>query len=278
MANVISTKNSMRSLVRAISVMQSFTPNELELGGVDIARKVGIPKTTAYRILETLAEGGLLERNEKTGKYAIGPVFYALGRLYLSTTDVLKTAEPVIETLNELTNESVHMGIFVKGDVILVIQEESRHAVRYAPPAGTLIPAYASAIGKVFLSELTEAELDRLYPEERLRPLTKKTVASKTELRERLEQIRKTGVSIEQEGTYEGIEGIASVIHDASGRAVAAMVFPIPTYRMNQSYRERLATLIKLGCSLTSYRLGYQDKVNPIHDIEDIRLWWEQNK
>jgi len=92
-----------------MSVLKSFTPSELELSATDISRKVGIPRTTAHRVLANLTEGRMLERELKTGKYTIGPAIYALGSLYLSTTDVLKAADPVTKILNELTGETVAM-------------------------------------------------------------------------------------------------------------------------------------------------------------------------
>ncbi len=65
-------------LQKAISVLKSFTPEKLELGPSDISRKVGIPKSTVFHILSNLAEGGLLNRSGKKGKYTIGPELYIL--------------------------------------------------------------------------------------------------------------------------------------------------------------------------------------------------------
>lgn len=272
------TTNTMKSLVRAMSVLKSFTLSELELGGADIVQKVGIPKTTAYRILAYLTEGGLLEKNPMTGKYMIGPTLYSLGSLYLSTTGILKATEPVIKTLNNLTNEAVNVGILDKRYMAVIMKEESRDAFRFSLHIGSVIPAYTSAMGKALLSELTEAEIDNLFPEERLRQLTKKTIATKSELKRELEQIRKTGVSFDREGSTEGVDGIASVIRDVSGKAVAAMSITPPSFRINEGKRERFANLVKLGASLASYWLGYQDTANPVRDIEEIRSWWEQNQ
>ena len=259
-------------------MIKSFSPNELELGSTDMSKKTGIPIPTAYRILSTFAEADLLEKNVKTGKYKIGPAFYALGSLYLSTIDVTKVAEPVIKMLNNLTNEAVTVAILNKGNIVLVMEEESKYSFRFADHIGSIYPAYATAVGKMLLSELTETELDGLYPEERLEPVTKKTIATKTELKIELEQIRKTGVAFNSEGTFEGAEAIGCAIRDASGRIVAAIGLPVPLFRMNQTNRERIATLVRLGSSLVSYRLGYQDPVNPVRDIEEIRSWWEQNR
>jgi len=217
------TTNSIRLVSRVISILKSFSPNEPELGVTEIASRTGIHKATTHRILISLAQGGLLERNSRTSKYRIGPATYIMGSLYLSTTDIQTAAETVIQELNELTGEAVSMSILDRGNVILMITKESKYAFRLHVHIGSILPAHASAMGKVLLSELAEAEIDRLFPEEILRPITKKTVATKTDLKLMLEQIRKTGISFDREGSYEGSEGIASAIRDASGKAVAAV-------------------------------------------------------
>lgn len=270
--------NTHKSVLRVVSVLKSFGPDNLELSAAEIRRKAGIPKTTVYRILPSLDASGFLEHSPETGKYRIGPGLYMLGSLYLATTDILKAAEPVVKTLNDLSGEAVSVSILDKDTVIFVMTRESKYAFRLHVHVGSTLPAYASAMGKALLSELTEAEIERLFPEERLRPITRKTVATRTALKLLLEQIRKTGISFDREGSYEGAEGIAAVIRDAGGKAVASMAITVPLLRLNQSVRERLATLIKLGSDLISYRLGYQDMDNPVRDLQEIRYWWEENQ
>jgi len=267
-----------RLLSRAVSVLKSFTPSEPELTASEIARKVGIPKTSAQRLLASLSDGGLLEKSAETNKYKVGAEIYMLGSLYLSTTDFLKAAEPVVMTLNDLTDEAVTVSILDKGYVTLVMREESKYGFRWAYHIGSIQPAYAAATGKALLSELTEEELDSIYPEESLRPITKKTIATKKELKLELKRVREIGVAFTSEELFEQIEGVACVIRDASGRAVAGMSIAVPVFRMDDHKRQRLARLVKLGCNLASYRLGFQDKTNPVHSIEEIRSWWEQNE
>jgi len=273
---VMKAENFSRSILRVISILESFTPNELELSATDISRKVGIPKTTTYRMLAALTGGGLLDQYPETGKYRIGPELYILGSLYLSTTDVLRAAEPVVRTLNDLTGETVNVGILDKRHITVVMKEESRHAFRFSSHVGTTLPAHGSGMGKALLSELTDPELDNLYPEERLLLITAKTIPTRTELKLDLKEIRKTGIAFNREGVHEGVEGIGCVIRDASGKAIAAMSISVPVFRMNEAIRKRLATLARLGASLINYRLGYRDPTNPVHDVEQIRSWWEQ--
>jgi len=271
-------KSSIKSLLKAVLVIKSFSPDALDLGVTEASRKSGIPKATTHRILTTLSEGGLLEQNKRTGKYRIGPGLYMQGSLYLSTTDIFKAAEPVIKELNDLTSECVYIAILYGANVALVMKEESKYDFRLATHVGSILNIYASGMGKALLSELTEAEIDSIIPGERLPPRTKNTIATKTELKLELEQIRKAGISFDMEENAEGVTGSASVIRDSSSKTVAAMGIPVPSFRTNQATRELIATLVRLGSSLISYRLGYQDMANPVRDIQEIRSWWEQNK
>lgn len=270
--------NFSKSVERTVSVLKSFTPRDLELTPVEISRKVGIPKTTIYRIMATLARTGILEYNEKTGKYMVGPELYSLGSLYLSATNITKAAEPVIRELNRLTGEAINVSIFDKGHAILIMKEESESFLRFAVNIGTIIPAYASSMGKVLLSEFSDERIDTLYPNERLQPLTRKTITSKKVLKRELEQIRKTGLSYSDGGTYEGLFGIATLIRDANGKGVAAASINLPSIKSNSIDKEKLGVLIKLGANLISYRLGYENMVDPVRNIREITSWWERNQ
>jgi len=268
--------NSSKSLNKAISVIKSFSPQELELGPAEVARKVGISRATAHRILTTLAANSLLDQDKQTRKYTIGPVLYFLGNLYLSTRDILKAAEPIMKTLNELSRETLNLSIFNKGYITIIMKTLAKSPYRLDIHLGEMVPAHSSAMGKAFLSELTKEELDKIYPDEKLKPLTEKTVKTKTALISQLERIRKSGISYSKEEHFEGIESNASVIRDFNGRAVAAISMPVPVFKTNELILERLGTLVKMGASLISYRMGYMD--NPVRDIKEICTWWEQNK
>ena len=276
---MMTTSNSMRSVIRTISVLKTFSPNEPQLTAFNVAQKLGIPKPTIYRILACLTKAGLLEKKPGTGTYVVGPALYTLGSLYLSTTDLFTAAQPVIKTMNDLTAEVTNLAILDdKGYITYVMREESKHALRHFVHVGSTAPAYAHALGKALLSELTEAQIDSLYPEEKLKPLTRKTVSTKTELKYELEQIRKSGVAFNFEQAYEGVEAVAAVIRNAVGKAIAATAIPVPIVRMNEVRRKKLASLIKMGAGLISYRLGYHDEAQLIYNIEDLIARWEKNK
>ena len=266
-----------RLISRAALVLKSFTPEELELSAADVSRKVQIPTTTAHRMLAALTKSGLLERNAETRKYTIGPEMFVLGNLYLQKMDLFQAAQPVVKTLNELTKESINVAILDKGNCIWVIREDSHHGLIDNIHVGSNFLAYCPALGRALLSELTETGIDSLYPEEKLQQITNKTISTKTELKLRLKQVRESGISFDSESTIEGVVAFASLIRRADGIAVAALGIALPKNRMNPKKHELFTSLIKMSASLTSYRLGYKDMVNPVSSIEEIRSWWTQN-
>jgi DNA-binding IclR family transcriptional regulator len=270
--------NYFKSLRKALLVLKCFNPDEVELSGTEISRRVGIHRTSAYRILNVLIEEGFIEKNERAGKYTLGRALYALGGLYLSSKDILRAARPVFTTLNELTSEVVSMAVLDNGNAVSVLREESKQPIRYSHRIGQTFPAYATAMGRALLSEFTNEEIDGLYPEEKLQKLTPKTVDNRTDLKLLLEEIRKTGVSFNIEGSIEGLEGIASLVHDSNGKAVGAVSFAVPAFRMNKVRRTQFATLIKMAANLISFRIGYQNHPNPVHSIQEIESWWKENQ
>jgi len=272
------TKYHANSISKAIGIMKCFTPDQIELGVTEIAREIGLGKSTTHRILNILVENGILKKNSVAKKYMIGPELYFLGSMYLISDVLLEAATPVIKTLNNVTGEVVNLSIFEKCYAIIVMREESKHELRWSRHVGSVLPAHSSSMGKAFLSELTEAEIDSLYPAEELPQITTKTIRSKMELKKELEQIRRDGISVDNEGTVEWIIGIATLIRDASGKAVAAISIATPLIRVDDTKRAIYTSLVKQGASLISYLLGYRDQDNPIKNLQEIVSWCERNK
>ncbi len=268
---------SIKSLHKAVLILKCFTQKEFELTGAEIRKKVGWHKATVYRFLSVMLELGLLDKTNN--KFRIGPLLFTFGNLYLSTTDILIAADTVVEKLNKLTNEAVSVALLDKGYVTMIMRREtSSHSFRWAINQGSSFPAYASALGRALLSELTDTEVDKIYPSKKLKKITPKTITSKDELKKIFQQVRKDGFATSSEQSVEGVEAVASVIRESSGKAIAAISIQVPIFRMNKETRIVLGELVSMGSSLISYRLGYQNNEYSIFDVKEIDLWWEKNK
>jgi len=269
----------MSSLQKTIAILNSFSPDKPELTVSSIADNLNIPRSTVYRILSILTKAGLLEKKPGKGTYVVGRTLYTLGSLYLSTTDLYHAAEPVIQAINDITGEVTNLSILDdKGNITMLLREESKHPLRHVVHVGSSAPAYTRASGKALLSALTDEEIDRLYPEEKLKQLTSKTIATKTGLKHELEQVRENGFAFNSEQAFEGVEAVAAVIRNVKGNAIAATAIAAPIVRMNDVKRQKFASLINIGAGLISYRIGYQDRTQSVCKVEDLYLWWQQNQ
>lgn len=279
MGRFMSEKDIAHSVLKAVSILKAFEPGELELSIAQISKKVGIPKTTARRMIVTLASTGLLEQSNRTGMFKIGPALYMQGNLYLQASDFLTEIRLVAGTLGELTGETITASVFDKDkfSITYVLVQDSIYPLRWDIQVGKTIPAHVTATGRAFLSELDDTEIDELFPGERLPAVTKNSITDKAELKKELAEIRQTGVAFDMERFSEGLEGAASLVRDASGKTVVGMVIAALSLRMNEFKRVKHAELIKLGAGLASYRLGYNDPSLKVHDLEELRAWWQQN-
>lgn len=269
----------MNAIIKAMSVLKCFTHDEPVHSASSISYRLGIPIATVYRILASLVKAGMLEQTDKRGHYIVGRDLGVIGSLYFNTQSLITTAEPVIKVVNDLTAESVNIAVLDdRGYVTFIIKAESKHIFKIGVHIGSTAPAYALAVGKSLLSELSDEEIDRFYPEEALRPLTRKTVGTKTELKRELQRVRETDVALCVEQASEGTEAVASLIRDASGKGIAAMSICAPTARLNEAMRAEYATVVRLGASFISYRLGYHGAVNPIRTIEEMVARWKKQQ
>ena len=272
-------KRYFKSLDKVISILNCFTEDRPELRTSEVSQILGIHRVTAHRLLETLSEARLLEKVRSRGAYTVGPELYRLGTVYLHNTSMNTVAAPVVKKISKLTGEVVAIHILDKrGHVQVLMRGERKNGFRWSAQVGSILPAYACAGGKALLSELTEVEIDNLYAEERLKRLTAGTISTKTQLKTELETIRVKGVAFNHGEDYEGIEAVASVIHDVTGKAEASLIIAAPLLGESRIQREQWDKLVKLGASLISYQFGYRNDNLVVRNLEEMVFRWEQHE
>jgi len=270
--------NYVRSVCRTISILKSFTTSECKLSGAELARKVGLSVTTVHRLLACLSAGGFVARDNTTLKYSIGPEMYRIGNLFLLSSNLATVAAPIAKSIKDMTNEGVSISILIHDTIMTVLREESEFSLGLHLHIGSLLPAHATSSGKALLCDLTEAEIDNLYPEENLPTRTKKTLSTKTHLKQELELVRAAGIAFCREESYEGVIAIASPIRDTTNKVVASVSISVPIFRINKLKETTYSELISIAAGVISYQLGYQSKYITITNLEGMYSWWHKKK
>src|ERR671928_170712 len=153
--------NFVQSVDRAITVMELLSRRGWS-GVTEVANDLGINKSTAYRVLTTLRDRGLVEQDAATEKYRLGFGLVLLARAVRADLDILRCARPVCERLSEQTRETVTVAVLEGDDAIVIHQTISRSSALNVDWTGRHTPLHVTAAGKVFLAHMPDDQRDSI--------------------------------------------------------------------------------------------------------------------
>lgn len=243
------------SLHRGLEVLDCFgVRNSWSLA--ELAQHLRQNKATVFRVLHTLAQFGYLAKDAATGRYVLGLRLHALGAAAVRHEQLRWQALPPLQDLAESTGETVHVGILHEGIVVTVQIVEGTHAVRMHSSVGKRSPAHASALGKVLMAYLPDAEVDAVIAAHGLPRFTAKTLTTAAALREALHRVRLEGYALDQEEIEPGLRCLAAPITDHAGRPTAALAISAPASRMDPTRVAALIPQVKATALRISRMLG----------------------
>lgn len=211
-------------LKKAIEILRVLIREYQPLGVTEIARAVSISKSTAYGILKSFSEEGLVSKNPTTKKYTLGKEMMELARLVFKGQDLISIARPFLERLVELVNETVFLGIR-EFDAIKVIDViEAKKELKISSPVGMKLPITAGATGKLFISIMTNEEIVSYFREKGLPRYTENSITDMDAFIKNMEEIRRLGYSIDIEEYLKGIRAVATFIRQDK-KPIAAIWF-----------------------------------------------------
>lgn len=218
------------SLDAGVRVMMMFTERHT-VNVTQVAEHLGCSRSTAYRVLNTLRNRGIVILGPSGRGYYPGPVLVELSRPRgLDLRDRVRF-RPVIQRAVELSHETVHVGALVGTHIVFFDGMEPDRAVRAQLSAGYFRPAHAISAGKLLLSEYTDEQVTALYPGDRLPKETPWTVDSVAGLLADLRQIREQGYVLNFRETESGLTGCSVPIPGRGWRERVALCATVPVSR-----------------------------------------------
>ena len=187
--------NAVRSVDRAAALLLALGESQGEAGVTELARRLGLHKSTASRLLATLQKRGLVEQDDETGKYRLGLVVIRLAERAERTLDLRGIALPELERLARLTHETTGLGILEGDTMLAVAQVDGPNLIAVGDWTGRATPLHCVASGKVLLSSLAEREVLRIV-RRGLVSYTERTIVELEPLLEELARIRRRGYAM----------------------------------------------------------------------------------
>lgn len=255
--------NLVQSVERASLILDVLGLSSQGISVKELSAKVGLPKGTTHRLLSSLAYFGYVQQDSKTRHYSLGFKLVELGNCLLNQLDLRTEAKPFLADLAKTTQETVHLVILDKNEVLYIDKVESDDnpsGLRMASRVGSRTPAHSCAVGKVLLAHLSEEELDEFIKGAGLPKITENTISDPIRLKEHLKLVRSQGYVVDDEENEKGIRCVAAPIRNEIGRVVAATSISGPAIRITRKkIQESLNNEIIETALKISRKLGFRE-------------------
>jgi IclR family KDG regulon transcriptional repressor len=217
-----SAGNGIRAVERAAAILKAFSPTTPSLGVTELARRLGLHKSTIHRLLATLEHEGFVAQDTEGGRYRLGLQLFELGSLVVNSMELQKIARSYLEEVHRACGETVHLAILDEGEVVYIDKIESTRQLRMHSLIGRRSPAHCTGLGKILLAWLPAPALDQII-RRGLRTYTSRTISSPDMLRNHLALVRQRGYAIDDGEHEELIRCAAAPVFDHTGQVVAAV-------------------------------------------------------
>ncbi len=239
-----STQGTVQALDRGLMLLETLA-KEGSSSVTDIALTVGLPTSTAHRILSTLQKHQFVDYDSKTQLWSIGLEAFRVGSKYLDRTNLVEFSRRPMHELTDSTGETTNLAITDNGDVVFISQVETNNPIRAFFNPGTRGFMHASGIGKAILAHLSKPEIEKVLEKKGCPSFTANTLSSPGNLFDDLEKIMARGWSLDDEETYQGMRCVAAPIFNAHGEAFAGVSVSGPVVRFNDQVLPGIAEKVQ---------------------------------
>ena len=210
------------ALAQGLAALALFGRERPRLTAPDIAHALSLPRSTVFRLLQTLQAMGYVQREDER-HFRLGPALLNRGFAYLASLDLVQVAQPVLEALRDRTGCATQLAVMDGNEILYVARVAAHTPIASNVSVGTRLPAHATAMGRVMLMEQNEAALRARFEGVAMTRYTEITPTSIDALIALLGQDRARGYVLSASNFEPGIDSLALPIHGHDGAAVAAL-------------------------------------------------------
>ena len=244
------------NLDRALSIIEVLADHPEGMTIKHIVQLMGLPKSSVFRILLTLAERNYAMRDEKTGRYALSARLLWLAHRAVGEHNVIEKALDQMRDLRDLHKETVCICTLLGDQLVVLEQVLGLHAFKFTLDVGMHAPLHCNAPGKCLLAFVPDDRRDGLLNTIELKQYTPNTVTSSDQLRHELEEIRRLGYAVDRGEMIEGAHCVSAPVLDRHRFPVAAIWTTGPSDRMPMSMFTEIGPSVMACANRISRRLG----------------------
>ncbi|MGV8979728.1 IclR family transcriptional regulator [Clostridium sp.] len=252
-------KYSAPAVERVLDILEMMARENRSFTVTEVSSILKISINSAFRIFKELENKHYVVKDMLDSSYELTPKLYYLGSSIKSRITLIKTAQPFIKHINNISGETVLLTIFGENYSTLVVDQlESPQPIKFLSTVGLFYDSYNSAMGKAMLSTLENDELLRYTQGMEFIPKTPSTIIDKEKFLNEIREIAKTGVAYDKEEAVQGLSCIACPIFSAGKVLKGAVGISSVSFRITAKKKQEFAELIKAETTKLSRTLGYE--------------------
>ncbi len=252
----MSSDGGIASVERALQLMEALLDGPV--GATALAAKLGVSKATAFRLARTLQGKGYVVQQDDS-RYTLGPRCLMLAAWAFGQIDIRRELRWAEEEIHERTGETALLAVLAGRDSVCIDSIPSKHSVVSVATVGEVWPVHTCSSGLAFLAD--DPPLLEMYLQDQpLQGATEHTVTDPEALRKLVEEYRAAGYALNRSFWRDGVCAVGAVVHDASGKAIAALSAMMPEFRLEETGLEQVAELVTDVAERASARLGYRGR------------------
>jgi IclR family transcriptional regulator, KDG regulon repressor len=242
----------------ALEVLWAFSTDTPTWGVNELGRHLGLHKSTVSRLLATMEERRLVQKDPVTDKYRLGLGILELAGVALGQMDLRQVAAPLLRQLSTTTRETVSLAILDGTQVVLIEHLPSPEPIKYLGGIGHRTPAYCSSGGKAILA-FSPPNIVELVIASGLERYTPSTLTTRESFLQDLRKTRRRGYSINNGEYTDSLAATAAPIWDSASNVIAAVAVAGPAYRLAGSALRRSAEAARETAAGISHQLGARE-------------------
>ena len=249
-----------RTVQRAVQIHSCIAAHPEGVSLDELCEQFSLPKTSAYDILVTLVQEGML--STKSGPkqlYQIGIFAYRIGMSYPDANDTLKLISSELTELAHISDRTAFFGKLSGKEVVYILKEVPENPIITTATVGSTAPLYCTSLGKTLLAFLPEEQSNALLSDMEIQPRTRYTLKSPEELSRDLDLIRTRGYALDFREYEEHMVCASAPVYQRNGTLEGAVSIS-GFYRPEDDY-EKAGELIRRQAARISRLLGYQGTV-----------------
>lgn len=254
----MATTKNVQSIERAFSILELYQRKGCsEYSIKEIADALGLNKSTAFGLINTLANLGYLRQNLENQKYALGLKLLSLSSTVRVQDIIIRAVHPYLEQISRKYGETAHCAVAHQGGVIYVDKVEAIGSISISTQIGMQNDLHCTGVGKCLLAYMTPEAQERVYAS-KLRTLTYNTITNLERLQEEIEKVRQEGYAMDNEEISLGLSCVAVPVFSAPETTACAISVSGMTSRIQVATANGLADELKqMAASISKNVFGY---------------------